>query len=402
MVPSLNICVVNAFFPPHVSGTARAAFLLANELSRKGHKTVVITSRIRGTPPVEELNDAIVYRLRSVKYPTLEILHKADLYYSLMPEHFNAIVRILKKHRIDIVQTYGQFFDLTLMAVVASKMLRIPVVLTIGTRMEHPRPLYNSLFVLVDKLLVKYLVARRVDGLVVQDRLMRDYMAERYDVYRPLTRFIPTGVDVKQFEKCDSQSVRRKYHIGDDDPVLLSLGTISNLRNPVSLVRAMPNVLKEFADSKLLLVGAIHNPEAMHLAQRLGLRESVIFCGKVDYNMIPSFLGACDVEGHDLDSGLGIGLASLEAMAAGKPVLSSAREDNFIDIRLENWKNIVLVRPGDVEDMSRALIRLFSNKELRDEIGKNAKKLLREYFSLDRVCQEYENLYNEIVKRYGR
>jgi hypothetical protein len=201
---------------------------------------------------------------------------------------------------------------------------------------------------------------------------------------------------------CNGQSVRRKYHIGDEDPVLLSLGTISNLRNPVSLVRAMPNVLKEFADSKLLLVGAIHNPEAMHLAERLGLGESVIFCGKVDYNMIPSFLGACDVEGHDLDSGLGIGLASLEGMAAGKPVLSSAREDNFIDIRLENWKNIVLVRPGDVEDMSGALIRLFSNKELRDEIGKNAKKLLKEYFSLGRVCQEYENLYDEIVKRYGR
>jgi len=221
-------------------------------------------------------------------------------------------------------------------------------------------------------------------------------------VYRPLTRFIPTGVDVKQFEECDRQSVRRKYHIGDEDHVILSLGTISNLRNPVSLVRAMPNVLKEFADSRLLLVGAIHNPEAMHLAERLGLRESVIFCGRVGYNMIPSFLGACDVEGHDLDSGLGIGLAGLEAMAAGKPILSSAGENNFIDIRLENWKNIVLVRPGDVEDISRAVIRLFSDKELRDEIGKNAKKLLREYFSLGRVCQEYENLYSEIVKRYGR
>jgi glycosyltransferase involved in cell wall biosynthesis len=137
----------------------------------------------------------------------------------------------------------------------------------------------------------------------------------------------------------------------------------------------------------------------MRLVERLRLTNAVTFCGEVEYNMVPEYLGACDIEGHDLDTGMAISLASLEAMAAGKPVLSSAKEDHFIDIRLENWKNIVLVRPGNSEDISRAMIRLLSNVKLREAIGQNAKKLLREHFSLDRMCDKYEDLYSEIAEQ---
>ncbi|MCJ7506956.1 glycosyltransferase family 4 protein [Candidatus Bathyarchaeota archaeon] len=392
----MNICVVNTLFFPHISGTARAAFLLSNELSKKEHTVIVVTSKLDDTPQVERLNGLTIYRLRSVRYPRLNILHRAELYCNLVPGNFGAIASILRKHKIDVVHVFGQFFDLTLMTIAACKMLKIPTVLTIGTRMEHPQFLYNSLFELFDRTLVRYLVARRVDRLIALDKLMRDYMIKRYGVDRRLVKFIPVGVDVQRFEKCDGRPVRMKYGIGDKEPVFLSLGTISNLRNPLSLVKAIPNVMKEFPNLKILFAGALYNREVVRLVERLGLKDSIVFCGKVDYNMVPSYLGACEVEGHDLDSGLGIGLAGLEALAAGKPVLSSAKEDNFIDIRLENWKNIVLVRPGNLEDISQAMIKLFSDARLREEIGQNAKKLLKERFSLGRMCQEHEILYNEI------
>ncbi|MFH0848642.1 MAG: glycosyltransferase family 4 protein [archaeon] len=395
----MNICIVNTLFSPHVSGTARAALLLSNELSRRGHKVTVITSRIGNTPQVEKTNDVTVYRLRSMKYPRLNILHRADLYCNLFPKNLATVIAVLRKSRADVVHLYGQFFDLTFMMVAACRALRIPTVLTVGTRMEHPHTLYNMLFRLFDQTLVRHLVARRVDRLIALDRLMKSYMTERYRVGEQRITFVPTAVDVERFEACDGRPIRKKYGISNEDPVLLSLGTISNLRNPLSLVKAIPDVLKQFPSMKVLFAGALYNREVFNLVKKLDLTDSIVFCGKVGYDRVPSYMGACDVEGHDLDSGLGIGLASLEAMAAGKPVLSSAKADNFLDITLENWKNIVLVRPGNSEDISKAMIRLFSDAKLREEIGQNAKKLVREHFSVDQMCQKYERLYSEIAKR---
>jgi glycosyltransferase involved in cell wall biosynthesis len=395
----MNVCVVNSLFPPQIGGSARGAFLLSEELSKRGHTVVVITSQVSGRPRMEEHGRIIIYRLRSMKYPKLEILHRADLYCNCVPGNFGKIVSILKKHRIDVVQLYGHFLDLTLMAVLACRLLRIPTVLTITVRMEHTHRFYDKLFLFLDKVLIRHLVARRVDRIVAGDKMTRDYVIERYGVDQQFVPFIPVAVDIARFDECDGKSIRRRYGTRDEDPVILSLGTISNLRSPVSLIKALLHILKDFPDTKLLLVGALYNTEAIRLVKKLGLESSVIFCGRIEYAMVPSYLGACDIEGHDLERGLGLGLASLEAMAAGKAVVSSVYEDNFIDLRLDNWRNIVLVKPRDVQGISRAVLRLLSDRNLRDNIGQNARGFVNAHFSLGAVCQRYEALYHQVMSQ---
>ena len=345
---------------------------------------------MRGTSEFESCNNVTVHRLPAIPYPKINLFHRADIYYTFLPKNFQAIARILREHKVQILQVYGQFFDLTFMAVAAAKMLKIPITLTIGTRMKHPQAFYNAAFRVADGNLVKRLVADRVDRLVAVDKLMRNYIVERYHPANGKVRFIPAPVDVERFNGCDGGPVRETF---GDDELVLSLGTISNLRNPISLVRAMPQVLREFPRAKLLFLGDVHNLEPVRLARSLGLDGSVRFCGRVDYGMVPAYLGACNLEGHDLDTGMGIGLASLEAMAAGKPVLSSARADNFLTIPLESWRNIVLVPPGDSEQIAEAITRLLSDKQLREKIGANARDLVTEYFSLDAICDRYEKLY---------
>ncbi len=397
---AMNICVVNTFFPPHVSGTARASFLLARKLSEAGHNMTVIASSIDGSPRVERTEGMTIYRLRSLKYPKLEVLHNADLYYSLLPPNLAGILRILRKHNVEVVHVWGQFFDLTFMCMFAAKILRLPVVLTIGTRMEHPRLLYNSLFRVFDRTTVKFLVGRRADRVIAMDKLMKDYILDRYDTKENAIRFIPAGVDLKRFRTASGEQVRREYGLGKGIPVILSLGTMSNLRSANGLLTALPNVLKRFRNAKLLIVGSLYDKKPIELIRKLELGRAVIFCGRVDYDRVPSFLSASQMEGHDLDTGLGIGLASLEAMAAGKPVLTSAREDNFIDLKLRNWGNIVLVKPGDAESISDAVLRLLSDRKLRERIGRNAKKFVNEHFSLDAVYREYQAVYEELLSQH--
>ncbi|MGD0176808.1 MAG: glycosyltransferase family 4 protein [Candidatus Bathyarchaeia archaeon] len=394
----MNICVVNTFFPPHVSGTARAAYLLARKLSETGHKLTVITSSIGGPPSTEKLDGMTVYRLRSVRYPKLEILHKADLYSNLMPGNFWHVARILMREKVEVVQMFGQFFDLTFLCVLAAKIMRLPIVLTIGTRMEHTQFMYDTFFRLVDKTLIKQLVARRVNKLIAMDKLMHDYMKDRYNPSDHAIKFIPVGVDLERFQNVSGDAIRRQFGLGPEDPAVLSLGTMSNLRTANGLLNALPSVLQEFPAVRLLVVGPLYDNSPLELVRKLELEKSVIFCGRVDYAMIPSYIGASDVEGHDLDTGLGIGLASLEAMAAGKAVLSSAKEDNFMNLRLKNWENIALVRPGNAQDISNALVKLLSDRKLREQIGRNAQAYIRSNFSLEAACRKYEAVYEELTK----
>ncbi|MGA8856279.1 MAG: glycosyltransferase family 4 protein, partial [Candidatus Bathyarchaeia archaeon] len=240
--------------------------------------------------------------------------------------------------------------------------------------------------------------ARRVDRIIAMDKLMRDYIKDRYNLSSSVVRFIPAGVDVERFQRVSGNRVRSLYGLSLRDPIILSLGTVSSLRTANGLLKALPRVLRQFASVRLLFVGALYDKGPLELVKKLRLDNSVIFCGRIDYQMIPSYVGASDVEGHDLDTGLGIGLASLEAMAAGRAVLSSAGEDNFMELRLKNWESIALVEPGNVRGISNALVKLLSDRKLRERIGRNAKAYVRNNFSLEVVCQKYESVYRDLIK----
>jgi glycosyltransferase involved in cell wall biosynthesis len=403
----MNICIVNTFFPPHVSGTARASFLLARTLSEGGHTVTVITSSIRGTPKKEIDNGVAVYRLRSFMYPKLGILHKADLYCDILPGNLLQIFSILRNEKIELVQIFGQFFDLTFLSVLAAKALRLPVVLTIGTRMMHSNLAYKTIFQLFDRTVVSHIVARRADRVIVMDRIMRDYIASRYALGASM-RFITAGVDVERFGHASGALVRRTYGLDERDPIVLSLGNLSNFRRIESLAKALPTVLKEIPHLKILVVGAAYDNSQADLVRKLGLEKSVIFCGTVDYALTPSYFAASSVVANELEpdlylrfnSGIGISLASLEAMASGRAVLTAATEDNFPNRTLTNWQNIVLVRPGNVQEISDALLRLLSDQMLRETIGRNAQKFMREHFSVQTISENYEAVYKELLGNY--
>ena len=59
----------------------------------------------------------------------------------------------------------------------------------------------------------------------------------------------------------------------------------------------------------------------------------------------------------------------------------------------------MLVRPGNVEDISDALMRLLHDQKLGENIGKNARSFVSAHFSLDAICRKYEVLYTELPKR---
>jgi len=84
----------------------------------------------------------------------------------------------------------------------------------------------------------------------------------------------------------------------------------------------------------------------------------------------------------------------LEAMSCGLPVIAS-KIGGVVDI-VEDGKSGILFEPGDVAGLSSAMIRLLKDAELRQRLGAEARKRIVEGFSIDKIADEYINLYKTL------
>ncbi|MBW2996339.1 glycosyltransferase family 4 protein [Candidatus Woesearchaeota archaeon] len=160
-------------------------------------------------------------------------------------------------------------------------------------------------------------------------------------------------IDKKRFHKDVSggEVVRKKYNIGEKDPVFLYVGRISPHKGVHLLIKAFNLVLKEKTNAKLLIVGketfGSYAKELKKLAN-----PSVIFTGFVDDEELPRYYAACDIyttatlwEGYDMPA--------VEAQACGKPVVAFDLASHP-----EVVKQGILVKPKDVNGFSQAVLNI--------------------------------------------
>jgi glycosyltransferase involved in cell wall biosynthesis len=94
-----------------------------------------------------------------------------------------------------------------------------------------------------------------------------------------------------------------------------------------------------------------------------------------------------------------LGIASLEAMAAGKVVLAAANPDTYGPGLLKDGENIIIVKPGNHDQLSQTIIDLLRDKHRRDRIGRNARQTIVDHFSWDRICDQTIQVYHQAMRR---
>jgi glycosyltransferase involved in cell wall biosynthesis len=127
-------------------------------------------------------------------------------------------------------------------------------------------------------------------------------------------------------------------------------------------------------------------------ASRLGVGDRVRFLGR--RSDVPDLLEACDV--FVLPSRKeGLGVAALEAMARGRPVVASA-VGGLAEVVAADETGLV-VPPGDAAALATALERLIADPELARRLGAAGAKRVAEHFLAERMVSAYESLYREIL-----
>jgi glycosyltransferase involved in cell wall biosynthesis len=94
-----------------------------------------------------------------------------------------------------------------------------------------------------------------------------------------------------------------------------------------------------------------------------------------------------------------LGIASLEAMLAGKAVLSAANEMTYGPGVLKNGENVILVPREDPQHLAQTMIELLEDKQKCAAIGQRARQTIQEHFSWESVCAQTLQVYQEAIGR---
>lgn len=212
---------------------------------------------------------------------------------------------------------------------------------------------------------------------------------EKFDI-------IPEGIDLDRFTlpPAEGEKARQETGIEKEELVIGTVGRLTSVKGHRYLLEAFA-LLEE--DCKLLLVGeGRKRVELEKLAHKLGIQDRVVFAG--DRADVPRFLGAMDIY---VQSSLaeGLGLAALEAMAAGLPVILTRCGGLADQVRAE--QEALLVPPGESGAMAKAIKNLIMNEELRGKLSRGGRELVRARFSPEVMINETIKVYREVLQGKG-
>jgi glycosyltransferase involved in cell wall biosynthesis len=325
----------------------------------------------------------------------MKVAMRYDVNFATSPTNLRRVFHVLDEFKPNLVHQHGQFFDLTWMTAIWARRRKVPAVLTVHTPLIHTSAPHAFMLWVADMMLARPFLAVGRPIVVVVDRFMEAYARRRYSLPDSRLRTLPIGVNVDRFRRANCTEAKRQLGLSDR-MVILSLGHVIPLRDRLALVEALPYVVTCHPDVAVVVAGAVHDDRFLRRAEDLGVRDHIVLTGPVRRDDVPLYISAADVETHDLQ-GYGLGTASLEVMAAGVPVVSVVRQDNFPGLELRNWENIVMVPPDDAVALAHALTRLLSDRELAQRVGEGQCCFIRNHFDMDVVVRQHINLYEELA-----
>lgn len=194
------------------------------------------------------------------------------------------------------------------------------------------------------------------------------------------------------------EAVRAELGAGPGDSVLLTLGALVERKGHDLALRAAAELASGGRDVRLWIAGEGPARESLEaLAAELGLGERARLLGaRAD---VPDLLAAADVFLMP-SRAEGLGVAALEAMAAGRPVV--ATRVGGLGEAVQHERTGLLIERPDAALLAAALARLLDDPALASRLGAAGPARITERYHASRMCAAYEALYREVLAESGR
>jgi glycosyltransferase involved in cell wall biosynthesis len=340
-------------------GEAQVVGLLQN-LSQRGHRNDLATPA-----------DGELFRqsLPGVRKIPLRVRNDLDI------RGVPALRRLIRQERYDIVHLHTKRAHALSLWLPRGE--RAPKYI-VTRRMDYPEP---------KNYYTRHLYNRRVDGVVAISRSVLDCLLEA-GVNRRSIRLIYSGIDPLPFRALLSAEQR-----ANDSAVVGMLAVLEERKGHRFLLDAARLLKDRGRRIRYVFAGdGSQKSQLQRMAQTLGLRDEVSFVGFV--KDVPKFLSSIGVLVlPSLFEGLGV--AALEAMAAGKPVVAT-RVGGLAESIIDGETGF-LVPPQDGVALADSIERLVADPSMARAMGLKGAARVRSHFTIEQMASQNEAYYHALL-----
>lgn len=385
----LHLCVR---FPPAPGGVETVVLSMCRELKKRGHDVEVYTSDLyteipwkRLDGPFAEIEGIPVKRFRARSL-------KGDLQYSLMP----SMVKSVLNGRWDIIHAHSYGFFPSHAGAMGGRARRGKFVFQPhfhpggttwgGDKRKKIRGFYDDY------------ASRRVlsaaKRIICVSEGEKKVAVEAGFPDEKIT-IVPNSVNLSRFQGLKKDSFKDRYDLTD---FVLYVGRLAKNKGLEYLMNAAPEILKEFPDTKFVLIGEDEGmkDKLLALAKDLEVAGRIMFMGNLDDEEVSQAFLDCNlfVLPSEFEA---FGIVLIEAMAAGKPVVATMV--GGVPYVVKDGEMGVLVDYGNSHQLAEAIKGLLGDGEKRTAMGLAGKEKVEKNYSVEKVVDRLEGVYREIMGR---
>jgi colanic acid biosynthesis glycosyl transferase WcaI len=409
----MKILLITPFFPPEVGSAAHLYYELGQALRGRGHEVTVLT----GLPRYHVVGDHQAYRQRPLVYETyhnLKVLRvfNLDIPWNIpllrgMDQLVSALLAGMAGGWLptfDAALVYSPPLPLALAALALCRARRRPLIVNIQDLFPQSAIdlglLNNPYLIQIFKGLESFLY-RHADLVAVHSEGNRRHVLNAGGKFGKVT-VIPNWIDTKAIQPGSRENGLRAS-LGLDHHFVVSFAGIMGYSQDLETVLHSAKILKDQKDIVFLMVGnGVEKPKLQKLVQENQL-NNIFFLPMQPKDKYPEVLSASDLCLATLRQEVKTPVVPskiLSIMAAGRPVLASLPLDGDAPRLIAEAQCGAAIPPSDPEAMAQAILQLYQNPELREQMGAWGRRYAEQHLSLERAAELIEKRICRIHSPY--
>ncbi|AKB42688.1 glycosyltransferase family 4 protein [Methanosarcina vacuolata] len=364
-----KIAMISDWYFPKVGGIEYSMHTLAKTLSRHGYEVSVITRSYPGVPEYSKRDGVSVIRVKGKPLPGQSRF--------LMPGAYKELFSLLKNGNYQIVNCHGLDSPIGMVALIVSRKLGIPVVVT-NHSLVGDTP-YSSLLYLAGKLLLK-----NADAVIaVSSAVEKD---SKLMTKKPIYRIF-NGVD------SEDRIITVPFPVNTEGKLIIAtVARMTKKKGVQNIVDLAPSLLEKHENLLFVMIGDGPLREKLeNTVEEAGLSGNFYFTGEVSREKVLGYLEQADIFALP-SSNEAFGISILEAMSKEVPVV--AMNNSGVSDIVRNGVNGYLA--DSLTEFSYYLEDLIEKPALRTSFAREALRGLSNY-DWNRICKQTSKVYTSVI-----
>ncbi|MCL5032171.1 MAG: glycosyltransferase family 4 protein [Thermotogae bacterium] len=374
----MNISMMSDTYIPQINGVATSVHLFKEYLEEMGNNVYVFA-------PIVPSNENHAFKVSGVKF-FFEPQHRFAIPLS------KKILKLSSKLDLDMIHSHAPF-SMGFQAIRLSEKIGIPHIHTYHTLLTEYRHYLPMPLRPTEKAVKEFSMwfCNMTDAVIAPTEKIKTELVD-YGVKAPIYT-LPTGIDVKNFQRGLRYSIREKHDISPNDKIILFVGRVAKEKNILFLIDAFSELHKRIDNTTLVIVGdGPERQEIIHKVSHLGIRDKVVLAGYIAREDIIEYYRQSDLFAFASITETQ-GLVVLEALSGGLPVVAVAKE-GIADVLIEG-KGCLLVEEPLIKPFVDKMENILKNRSLRLRLSDEGVNYVNQNWSMDTMAKRLQDIYHE-------